>query len=303
MVQKITRIPLREAFKHEALDFTRWLQKNIDVLNDCLDITLSNAEREQAAGDFFVDIVCEDESGSKVIIENQLEKSNHDHLGKVITYLVALEAKTAIWIVSDPRPEHVSAFTWLNESSVASFYLLKLEAVKIGDSEPAPIFTLIVGPNETTKIVRKSNQEFVERHEMQRNFWKKLLAYAQSRTDLHSNISPGNRNWVGVNAGKAGFFYNYIAWRQDSAVELYIDCGDVKENKKIFDDLLENKNKIEEKFGSELEWHRLDNRRACRIRFMVEGTGYRDDESKISELQHVMVDKMIKLEESFRPYI
>lgn len=168
MVQKITRIPLREAFKHEALDFTRWLQKNIDVLNDCLDITLSNAEREQAAGDFFVDIVCEDESGSKVIIENQLEKSNHDHLGKVITYLVALEAKTAIWIVSDPRPEHVSAFTWLNESSVASFYLLKLEAVKIGDSEPAPIFTLIVGPNETTKIVRKSNQDY-------RNLFKFIL--------------------------------------------------------------------------------------------------------------------------------
>jgi len=85
LVQKIKRIPLRNAFPHEARDFTRWLEENIDVLNDCLDITLTNAEREQSAGDFSVDIVAEDESGGKVIIENQLEKSNHDHLGKVIT--------------------------------------------------------------------------------------------------------------------------------------------------------------------------------------------------------------------------
>src|SRR5262245_32613902 len=134
MIQKISRIPLREAFKHEALDFTRWLEENIDVLNECLDITLSNTRREQNAGDFSVDIVCEDESGAKVIIENQLEKSNHDHLGKLITYLVAMEARAAIWIVSDPRPEHVSAITWLNESSTASFYLLKLEAIQIGGS-------------------------------------------------------------------------------------------------------------------------------------------------------------------------
>lgn len=120
MIQKIARIPLRDAFRHEAMDFTRWLEENIDVLNDCLDITLSNAEREQAAGDFNVDIVAEDDSGAKVIIENQLEKSDHDHLGKVITYLVALEAKTAIWTAADPRPEHVSAITWLNESSTAA---------------------------------------------------------------------------------------------------------------------------------------------------------------------------------------
>lgn len=100
MIQKITRIPLREAFKHEAHDFTRWLEENIHVLNDCLDISLSNAEREQHAGGFSVDIVAEDESGAKVIIENPLEKSNHDHLGKLITYLVAMEAKTVAEVVS-----------------------------------------------------------------------------------------------------------------------------------------------------------------------------------------------------------
>ena len=83
-------------------------------------------------------MVGEDDNGQVVIIENQLTKSDHDHLGKLITYLTAIEAKVAIWIVSDPRPEHVGAIGWLNESSPAAFYLLKLEAIKIGDSTPAP---------------------------------------------------------------------------------------------------------------------------------------------------------------------
>jgi RecB family endonuclease NucS len=108
-IGKIQRVPLREVWRHEAHDFTAWLRDNIDVLNDALNLSLSNAEREQAAGDFSVDLVAEDESENPVVIENQLEKSNHDHLGKLLTYLVAIGARTAIWIVADPRPEHVSA--------------------------------------------------------------------------------------------------------------------------------------------------------------------------------------------------
>ena len=131
MIGKLQRVPLREVWGHEALDFTRWLEDNLDVLNDALDITLSSAEREQSAGAFNVDLVAEDEAGNPVIIENQLEKSDHDHLGKLITYLTAIDAKTALWIVSDPRPEHVRAISWLNESSSAAFYLIKVEAIKI----------------------------------------------------------------------------------------------------------------------------------------------------------------------------
>ena len=126
MIGKLERVSLREVWKHEALDFTQWLQDNIDVLNDVIDFDLSNPEREKSAGNFSVDIVAEDEAGNPVIIENQLEKSNHDHLGKVMTYLVAIGAKIAIWIVADPRPEHISAIAWLNESSAANFYMLKI---------------------------------------------------------------------------------------------------------------------------------------------------------------------------------
>ena len=115
-IGKLERVALREVWKHEALDFTQWLQENIDVLNSALDLNLVNVDREQIPGAFSVDLVAEDEGGATIIIENQLEKSNHDHLGKLITYLTAMSARAAIWIVSDPRPEHVAAITWLNES-------------------------------------------------------------------------------------------------------------------------------------------------------------------------------------------
>src|SRR5256714_14477763 len=118
-IGKIQRVLLRDVWKHEAHNFTRWLQENLDVLGDALGIPLANAEREQSAGDFSVDLIAEDSAGNAVIIENQLEKSDHDHLGKLITYLAVSEAKTAIWIVAHPRPEHVSAVSWLNESYAA----------------------------------------------------------------------------------------------------------------------------------------------------------------------------------------
>jgi RecB family endonuclease NucS len=125
-IGKIERVPLRQVWRHEALDFTTWLEQNIDALSEVLDLSLSSAEREQSAGDFSVDIVAEDGSGNTVIIENQLEQSDHDHLGKLVTYVSMLEAKAAIWIVAAPRPEHVRAVAWLNEGSSAAFYLVKL---------------------------------------------------------------------------------------------------------------------------------------------------------------------------------
>jgi hypothetical protein len=304
MIQKITRIPLRTAFPHEARDFTRWLEENIDVLNDCIDISLSNAERERNAGDFSVDIVAEDESGAKVIIENQLEKSNHDHLGKVITYLVAMEARTAVWIVSDPRPEHVSAITWLNESSTADFYLLKLEAIKIGESAPAPLLTLIVGPSESTKAVGKAKQEFAERYDARHGFWARLLEEAKGKTRLHAAITPGRYSWIGAGSGKSGITYNYAVWQDESAIELYIDRGkDANtENKSIFDTLYLKKDQIEKEFGGELEWQRLDNKRACRIRKSFELGGWKDPNTW-GAVVPPMVDAMTRLEKALKPHI
>lgn len=304
MVQKIKRIELREAFRHEALDFTKWLQENLDIVSEVTGLGLSNAEREKAAGDFNVDLVAEDDSGKKVIIENQLEKSNHDHLGKVLTYLVAMEATAAIWIVSEPRPEHVSAITWLNESSSASFYLLKLEAIKIGDSEPAPLLTLIVGPSEETKAIGRAKKEFSERHDIRHQFWSGFLDYAKRKTSLHSGIGPSKYHWIATGAGKAGLSYNYVVWEHETAVELYIDRGKGadQENKAIFESLEAKKAEIEKVFGAPLEWQRLDAKRACRIRKIISLGGWKDQD-KWPEVNASTVDAMIRFERALKPHI
>jgi hypothetical protein len=305
MIGKLERIPLREVWKHEAMDFTRWLEENIDVLSEGLDLNLSSAEREQNAGDFSVDLVAEDEGGDPVVIECQLERSDHDHLGKLVTYLSAIGAKTAIWIVADPRPEHVGAISWLNESSTAAFYLVKVEGVKIGTSEPAPLLTKIVGPSDEIRDAGRRKEELVERDIMFRKFWGQLLGKANPRTKLHASISPGRDYWIGASAGMSGLVLNYVIRRDECGVELYIDRGKGAEeqNKAIFDSLAASREQIEADFGAPLIWQRLEGRRACRIARWLQLGGYRDDEKKWSQMQDAMIDAMIRLEKALRPHI
>lgn len=304
MIGKLKRVPLREVWKHEALDFTTWMLDNVEVVGDIINLNLSNAEREKSAGSFNVDLVAEDDMGGLVIIENQLDKSNHDHLGKLITYLTSLEAKTAIWIVADPRPEHVRAISWLNESSAASFYLLKVEAIRIGDSQPAPLLTLIVGPSEEAKELGNKKKEMAERYIIRKKFWTQLLDQSKNMTKLHSNISPSEHNWIGTSAGKRGLGLNYTVTQNNSTVELYIDRGreSEEENKIIFEELFKEKENIENVFGKALEWQSLEGKRACRIKGVVDG-GYRDEEEKWPEIHKNMIETMIKLNKALKPYI
>lgn len=304
MIGKIQRVPIKEVWKNEAYDFTPWLQNNIDVLNDILSFSLSSAESEQAAGSFSVDIVAEDDSGNPVIIENQFGKSDHDHLGKLLTYLTVIEAKTAIWIVENLRPEHISTISWLNESSSASFYLIKVEAVQIGDSEPAPLFTLIVGPSEESRQVGIIKKDISERYLIRHRFWTCLLNKSKEKTSLHSNISPGQHSWIGTSAGKRGLGFNYGIRQHDSQIELYIDRGSEsdEENKEIFDMLFQSKDDIESVFGDNLLWERLDNRRACRISKKIALGGYRD-ENKWDEISEDMINTMIKFTKALKPHI
>ena len=305
MIGSLRRVALREVWPHEAQDFTPWLAENIDVLNNAIDLSLSVIEREQAAGDFSVDLVAEDESGNPVIIENQLEQSDHDHLGKLITYLTQIGARAAIWIVADPRPEHVSAISWLNESSPASFYLLKLEAVRIEDSLPAPLLTLIVGSSEVSQEAGETKREFTERHILRRRFWTQLLERAKEKTPLHANTSPNQLREIRATAGKRGLIFGYVIQQHTSEIELYIDRGrDAdSENEEIFNTLQKSKDEIEETFGGVLEWQRLEGQRSCRIGKRFSLGGYRDDEEEWSEIQDAMIDGMIRLEEALRSHI
>jgi len=304
-IGKLERVPLRQVWEHEAYDFTQWLQENIDVLNTALDLSLVNVDREQASGSFSIDLVAEDEGGGTVIIENQLEKSNHDHLGKLITYLTGMSAKAAIWIVSEPRPEHVAAIAWLNESSSAAFYMVKVEAVRIGDSPAAPLFTLIVGPSEETKDVGQAKKEIAERYGIRKRWWTQVVERSGKVNKLHSHITPGEYSWIGTSSGTRGLNLNYTVTQDDCGAELYIDRGkDAEvENKNIFDQFISHKTEIEKAFGGPLSWERLDGKRACRIRYTQTGGGYRSPEDGWPKMHDGIIDAMDRLEKALRPYL
>lgn len=305
MIGKIEKVSLREVWRKEAKDFTSWLFDNIEILGEELDIDLTAVEKEKKVGPFSADIIAEDGTGQKVLIENQLEKTDHDHLGKMLTYVSNLDVKAAIWISSEPRKEHERAIDWLNESRIdVNFYLVQIEAYRIGKSEPAPKFNIIAGPSEESKIIGEEKKELAERYKKRLEFWKSLLERSKSKTPLHSNITPSIYSWIGTGAGRTGLGYNYVITYKYGAIELYIDRGkdSKEENKKIFDELHSHKKEIEGVFGEELEWQRLDDRRASRIRKTYTYARL-DDKNKWDKLQDDMVDGMIRLEKALKKYI
>lgn len=302
-IGKIERLSLRHVWPHEALDFTTWLEHNTDVLSEALGLTIANVERERAAGSFSVDLVGEDAAGNPVVIENQLERSDRDHLGKLITYLAAFEAKTAIWIVSEPRPEHVGAITWLNESgSDASFYLAKVEAIRIADSPPAPLLTLITGPSAETRQVGAQKQDRAERHDHRQAFWSALLERAGGQRHPHAGVSAGTDSWLGAGSGLSGVHFTYTIREHDAAVQVLIEGPDAGINLRLFDQLAAERAQIEAEFGHALDWERLEGRKKCAIGVTLRGGGRRD-EDRWPETQDTMIETMIRLERVFRPRV
>lgn len=304
-IGKLERVPLREVWEHEAYDFTEWLQENLDELNTTLDLNLVGADREQAAGTFSIDLVAEDDNGGTVVIENQLEKSNHDHLGKIITYISAIDAKAAIWLVSDPRPEHVAAITWLNGLGGAEFYMVKVEAVRIGSSPAAPLFTMIVRPSEDTKDVVNTKKDIAERYSIRKRWWTQLVERSTKVSKLHAHITPSEYSWIGTSSGLRGLNWNYVVTQDECAAELYVDRGKdaEEENKAIFDQLQAHNGDIEKMFGAPLSWERLEGKRACRIRFTQGDGGYRSPEEQWPAIQDSIIHAMDRLEQAIRPYL
>jgi len=296
-ISRLEPVDIRTIWKREENDFTPWLVDNIDLLAEKLNLELSVIESEKKTGSFQADIFAEDSEGYPVIIENQFGKTDHDHLGKSLTYLTNLEAKTMIWLCEDPRPEHVKAITWLNEQTPPdiSYYLVKIEAYSISGSPPAPLFVPIVSPSPILKEAGVTKKELVERHVKRLDFWEKLLMKSASKTSLFANITPKKDNWIETSAGKAGLRYNYVILMDSARVELYIDTGYEEQNKKIFDDFYLDKDTIESEFGEPLDWQRLELKRACRIAAWITKRGLKD-EGMWNTLQNEMIDKMIRLE-------
>lgn len=307
-IGKLETVDLREIWKHEERGFSAWLQNNLDILSSATGLQFVSAERELGAGDFSVDLVVETDAGERVIIENQLEATDHDHLGKVITYLTNLDAKIAIWIVKHPRPEHIRAVQWLNEVTPddTAIFLVRVAAYRISGSPAAPLFTVIVGPSEESKEFGKKKKDLAERHVLRLKFWESLLARAKARGVLwHAQRSATKEGWISAGAGvRSGVSLNYVIWKDEEAsAELYIDTGDRDENKKIFDALAARRDEVERKFGASLVWDRLDDKRASRVRCILRVGGLSDGEEKWPVIQDAMVDAMDRLAKSVRPIL
>jgi hypothetical protein len=305
VVSRLKRVPVRHVWRNEERDFTPWLKENIDILAEALGMELSVVEREAKVGEYFeVDLLAEGPNGDYVVIENQFGKSNHDHLGKLVTYLTNYEAKTALWICEDPQPEHIEAIDWLNKNTPpdVAFYLIKLEVFQIENSPPAPHFSIVSQPSKQIKEAGAMAGELAERHVKRLEFWKQLLEKNRGKTDLFSAVSPSKECWLTTGAGKSGLGYVYVILMDSARIELYIDTGDANKNKKIFDELHKKKQEIETDFGGELEWQRLDDKRASRIAKTVTNKGLKDIDDW-SSIQDKMIDTMIRFEKALAKHI
>lgn len=306
MIDKITRLPVRQIWKDEARDFSTWLEENIEVLSDVMDFNIIDVAREQTMGNFYVDLLAQDSDGNRIVIENQLNKSDHDHLGKVITYLASFDATKAIWIVTDARTEHIQAINWLNEVKDVNFYLVKLEAIKIGDSKPAALFTLIVGPSEEMKKAGSTKKNLSELNEKRYAFWTEFLELSnQKGHQLFRGNSPTGYNWIGAGSGLAGVRYSYWLNKETMQLVIYIDRGKDQEelNLSIFNKILEKRVEIEQSFGDQLNWRELEQYRACTIVYEMDRGGWGTPREEWQFIHELAVEKMILLEKATKKII
>ncbi|MBN1245545.1 DUF4268 domain-containing protein [Candidatus Bathyarchaeota archaeon] len=305
-ISRLKRVLIRTVWKNEEKDFTPWLQENLDVLGETMNMELSPLEREAPVGKAFeADLLAEGPGGDLVVIENQFGKSDHDHLGKILTYLVNLNAKTAIWICENPQPEHKEAIDWLNKSSASdiAFYLVRLEAFQMGDSpDCAPHFSIVAEPSSQMKEAGEAVEQLAERHVKRREFWTQLLEESNKKLSLFSNISPSKDHWISAGAGISGVVYQYLILKDEARVQLTIEGSEQSKNKRIFDNLQKKKEQIEKDFGEPLIWNRLDDKKVSYITYKVADEGLRNTEHWPKIIER-MIETMARFENAFISHI
>jgi len=272
---RLNRVDLRDIWTSEATDFTPWLARpeNLEVLADTLSIDLELEAQEKAVGPFRADILCKDiGTDSWVLIENQLERTDHNHLGQLLTYASGLEAVTIVWIAARFTEEHRSTLDWLNKitDETFRFFGLEVELWKIGDSPAAPKFNIVSKPNDWSRSVAHAaraidGSELTEIRVMQRAYWDAFQsALDQAGGPVSGNRKPQPQSWMAYPIGRTGFHLGAVMLRQTNQVrvELYI-AGD---KAKAFLGLLEQDSEaVEVEFGSALDWEELPARRDSRI--------------------------------------
>lgn len=305
-IGKLTEVDVRDLWKHEQYDFSNWLAKeeNIKLLDDEIGLTLMDINKEVYIGSYRCDLVAKDETtGQIVIIENQLEATNHDHLGKIITYAAGLDAKTIIWIVKEAREEHKAAIEWLNNNSSEEigFFLIELHAYKINDSLPAPMFKVVEKPNNFTKTSKQnySDKELNRSQNERLMFWEEFNTVIVSKGKPFSVRKPTTDHWydVAIGTSEAHLAINLVNKENKIVLELYI-----LDNKKLFDHLYEDKEKIENTLQMNFSWERLDGKKASRIKHDVLGLDF-SDHSNYPQLMDECIEKILKMRDVFKKYL
>lgn len=305
-IGRLKEVDIRELWKHEQYDFSEWLshEENINILNDILGLTLVDVSKEVYVGPFRCDLFAVDEStGTKVIIENQLEDSDHDHLGKVITYASGLDAEVIVWIVKKAREEHRSAIEWLNNNtdSKINFFLIEVKAYTIDNSIPAPFFKVIEKPNNFIKNTKvNGSSDSLNKSQSERlEFWDRFNEILIDRGKPFNVRKATTNNWYDVATGtrSAPITITLVNKESKIGVELYIS-----DDKELFDRLLENKNLIEDELGFKLDWQRLDNSKNSRIRYYIDGLDF-DNHSNYDELINKTIDLAVVMRDVFKKYI
>lgn len=264
---------LRSVWPHEAHDFSKWLAKeeNLTLLSDTIGIDIVLEELESAVGGFNVDLYATEEgTGRKIIIENQLEDSNHDHLGKIITYASGKGAEVIIWIVKRARDEHRQAIEWLNQhtDSNIGIFLLEIELWQINDSPYAPKFNIVERPNDWAKSV-KAVEGISDTKKLQLEFWQAFTEYAFAKKDFSQRFKARKaapQHWYDLSLGKSAYHLGFTVNTQKKRIgaEIYID-----DDKELFNRFKESQAEIEAIFGSKLEWREAS--KACRILALAPG--------------------------------
>jgi hypothetical protein len=273
-LSKITKVDLRECWQNEASDFTPWLatEENIALLADALGMNeLEVRAQEEHVGPFRADILCVDPGTERyVLIENQLEKTDHNHLGQILTYAAGLDAVTIIWIAEHFTEEHRAAIDWLNRitDKEFNFFGVEIELIKIGDSPAAPMFNVIAKPNGWSKDVRRSqssNEGKSEGEVFKYDFWSAFVEYMNNNpSKLFKTQSASHDHWMNIAIGKSWVHICLLinTREQKATIQLYI-WDDAE--KIYFDALLPYKAEAADKISLDLTWRRLDGKKASTI--------------------------------------
>lgn len=303
---KLVEVDIRNVWKHEQYDFSKWLssEENINELGDTLNLTLTDVETEKFVGNYRCDILCKDEiTGKVVLIENQLEPTNHDHLGKIITYASGLDASVVVWLVASAREEHASAIEWLNKHTDddVSFFLVEIHAYKIGDSEPAPQFKIIEQPNDFVKSVKaiSKNSDISDTEKKRLEFWTQFNEVLEERGKPFNRRKATTDHWYNVAMGSSECSISIDLVNKEHKIRVGVWISD---NKNLYDNFYNNKDEIEAKCGFSLTWDRLENKKASLACTYINGLDF-DNQDNYPVLINEAIDLSIKLRDTFKLYL